>query len=46
MDSRNKNGAVDWNDLAQDREKWRIISCLAEEPLASHEGFCSVALNV
>ena len=44
MDSRNKNGAVDWIDLAQDREKWRVISGLAEEPLASQEGFCSVEL--
>jgi hypothetical protein len=44
VDSRNKKKAVGWIDLAQDREKWRVISCLAEEPLASQEGFCFVEL--
>jgi hypothetical protein len=44
VDSRNKNGAVGWIDLAQDREEWRVISCLAKEPLASQKGFCAVEL--
>jgi hypothetical protein len=40
----------DWNDLAQDRDRWRAfgnkvmrrISWLAENRLASHEGLCSM----
>jgi hypothetical protein len=41
-----KWGSVDCIDLAQDMEKWRGISCLGEELLASQKGLCCMELVI